>query len=105
MGSSDVTFFRVSILALSCIETVAARPSRDNRCSTSCDDWYGNTRPNYWGDRVFALMGDEVVEAALSERSLTERSRVDYGRGIRGVVEDEPARCCFSATGARSAHR
>jgi hypothetical protein len=33
-------------------------------------------------------MGDELVEAALSERSLTERSRVDYGRGVRGVVEE-----------------
>ncbi|MFO0562616.1 MAG: beta-propeller domain-containing protein [Polyangiales bacterium] len=88
MGSSDVSFFRLRNLALSSIGTVSARPSRDNRCSTSCFDWYGNTRPIFWGDRVFALMGDEVVEAALSERSLTERHRLDFGRGIRGVVEE-----------------
>jgi hypothetical protein len=88
MGSSDVSFFRLRNLALSSIGTVSAHPSRDNRCSTSRYDWYRNTRPIFWGSRVFALMGDELVEAALSERSLTERSRVDYGRGVRGVVEE-----------------
>jgi hypothetical protein len=88
-GSSDVSFFRVEQLALHSIGTVAARPRRDSRCSTSCYDWYGNTRPIFWGDRVFALMGDEVVEAQLAQRALTERRRIDYGLGVRGVVEED----------------
>ncbi|MEZ4409457.1 MAG: hypothetical protein R3A52_23750 [Polyangiales bacterium] len=29
----------------------------DDRCVASCVDWYGNTRPIFWRDRVFALMG------------------------------------------------
>jgi hypothetical protein len=88
-GSSDVSFFRVEQLALRSIGTVAARARRDSRCSTSCYDWYGNTRPIFWGDRVFALMGDEVVEAQLAQQALTERRRIDYGLGVRGVVEED----------------
>lgn len=35
-------------------------------CETSCVDWYGNTRPIFLGERVFALMGSELVEVAAT---------------------------------------
>jgi hypothetical protein len=31
--------------------------ARDDGCQASCVDWYGNARPIFLGDRVFALMG------------------------------------------------
>jgi hypothetical protein len=88
-GSSDVSFFRVSNLVLAPLGTIESRGSAAGRCSVSCADWYGNTRPIFWGSRVFALMGDELVEAAIDQRSLTERLRVDYGSGVEEVVAEE----------------
>jgi hypothetical protein len=35
---------------------------RRGQCETSCVDWYGNTRPSFLGQRLFALMGSELVE-------------------------------------------
>ncbi|MBL8683985.1 MAG: beta-propeller domain-containing protein [Myxococcales bacterium] len=87
-SASDLSFFRVESLALSPLGTLESRTTSD-RCSVSCADWYGNTRPIFWRDRVLALMGDEVVEATLSARSLTERARVDFGAGVRTVEADE----------------
>ncbi len=87
-GSADVSFFRVQQLALRSLGTVTARRPQTDRCSTSCYDWYGNARPIFWGSRVFALMGDEVVETALGASAMTERRRVDFGAGVRGVVEE-----------------
>lgn len=87
-GSSDVSFFRVANLALSQLGTIESRGSTSGRCSVSCADWYGNTRPIFWGSRVFALMGDEIVEATIEQRSLTERLRVDYGAGVEEVVDE-----------------
>ena len=34
----------------------------DDDCQASCTDWYGNARPIFLGDRVFALLGYELVE-------------------------------------------
>jgi hypothetical protein len=38
------------------------RGAVDDACRASCVDWYGNARPIFIGDRVFALMGYELVE-------------------------------------------
>jgi hypothetical protein len=90
-GASDVSFFRVDGLALSAIGTVESRArALAGRCLLSCADWYGNTRPIFWRSRVLALMGDELVEAQLAQRSLTERGRLDYGEGVETVVAQEP---------------
>jgi hypothetical protein len=34
----------------------------DDQCRASCVDWYGNARPLFVRDRVFALLGYELVE-------------------------------------------
>lgn len=50
-------------------------------CTTSCTDWYGNTRPIFTAGRVFALMGSELVEANVSGRppTITAGGRVALG--------------------------
>jgi hypothetical protein len=87
-ASSDVSFFRVRSLALRALGTIPSRPLDSGRCAVSCADWYGNTRPIFYGERVFALMGDELVEAQLGEQTVTERARVDFGEGVRGVIPE-----------------
>ena len=54
--------------------TLAADPrgAVDDRCQASCVDWYGNARPIFIGNRVFALMGYELVEGR-QDRSGTIR--------------------------------
>jgi hypothetical protein len=50
----------------------------DDSCQASCVDWYGNARPIFLGDRVFALMGYELVEGVVAEGAVSERGRVDF---------------------------
>ena len=45
----------------------------DDGCKASCVDWYGNARPLFVGDRVFALLGYELVEGRLDGRGSAER--------------------------------
>lgn len=53
------------------------RSARDDRCVASCVDWYGNARPLFLGDRVFALLGSELVEGRESGGRLRPIRRVD----------------------------
>ncbi len=53
-------------------------PRVDDGCKASCVDWYGNARPIFLGDRVFALMGYELVEGDASGQSIRELRRVDF---------------------------
>lgn len=52
--------------------------ARDDGCQASCVDWYGNARPIFLGDRVFALMGYELVEGRVASGLIGERARVDF---------------------------
>ncbi len=45
-------------------------------CEVSCIDWYGNARAVFIGDRVFALVGYELVEGALVNGTVVERQRL-----------------------------
>jgi hypothetical protein len=51
-------------------------------CKASCVDWYGNSRPIFFGQRTFALMGYELVEGALGERDIAEKGRVNFNPGL-----------------------
>ena len=59
----------------------AADTTRADHCKSwaSCVDWYGNARPLFVGQRVFALMGYELVEGVLKDRRIQEVRRVDFG--------------------------
>lgn len=87
-GSASVMFLRQRDLAFSALGRLDANPegTRDDRCKASCVDWYGNARPIFIGERVFALLGYELVEGRLvggrftSER-IEERRRVNFAPG------------------------
>jgi len=55
------------------------RGAVDDACVASCVDWYGNARPIFIGNRVFALMGYELVEGRLARGgSIGEVARVNF---------------------------
>ena len=59
---------------------IAAREDSEDpayTCEVSCIDWYGNSRPFFIGNRVFALMGAELVEAKLEAGRVIELRRVN----------------------------
>jgi hypothetical protein len=45
-------------------------------------DWYGNARPLFLGERIFALMGYELVEGRLggtrAGERIEERRRISF---------------------------
>ena len=55
-----------------------AKNAKDDGCQASCVDWYGNARPIFLGNRVFALMGYELVEGRRSGSSVKEVGRVNF---------------------------
>jgi hypothetical protein len=50
----------------------------DDNCKASCVDWYGNSRPIFWRDRIFGLLGYDLVEGVVNEDRLTEKVRVNF---------------------------
>ncbi len=70
--SAAVLFLRHRALALQPIgelrSSATTRASGDDQCRASCVDWYGNARPIFLGDRVFALLGYELVEGRIGWR-------------------------------------
>jgi hypothetical protein len=74
-GSASVLYLRQRDLAFTSLGALHARPesARDDDCKASCVDWYGNARPIFIGERVFALMGYELVEGQLVGGAWNER--------------------------------
>jgi hypothetical protein len=56
----------------------------DDDCKASCVDWYGNARPIFLGNRIFALLGYELVEGRLDGGRIRETGRTDFSPGARG---------------------
>ena len=52
-----------------------AKPVKN--CHFSCTDWYGNSRPIFIGERIFALTGDELIEAGLYNDGIVEIIRIN----------------------------
>lgn len=50
----------------------------DDACEASCVDWYGNARPLFVDDRIFALLGYELVEGELRGGSIVEKRRISF---------------------------
>ncbi len=62
-GVSNIAFFDVTAQAgVALSGTVSSSVDAGGQCETSCVDWYGNTRPIFLGERLFALMGSELQE-------------------------------------------
>lgn len=49
----------------------------DDGCVASCYDWYGDARPIFLGQRIFALLGYEVVEGRERAGRIRELRRID----------------------------
>jgi hypothetical protein len=78
--SASVLYLHNRGLDFAELGTLTARPDGavDDRCRASCVDWYGNARPLFLRGRVFALLGYELVEGALSDGRIRERQRVSF---------------------------
>lgn len=50
----------------------------DDNCVASCTDWYGNARPIFLGDRIYALLGYELVEGVVDRRGIREVRRLNF---------------------------
>ena len=75
-----MVFLRRSHGTFALLGDLAANDERvvDDNCVASCVDWYGNARPIFINKRVFALLGYELVEGALSESEIEEIGRVSF---------------------------
>lgn len=84
-ASATVVYLRQRALQFAALGQLQARalPSRGDACKASCVDWYGNARPIFLGERVFALLGYELVEGRIevdadAQERIRETRRVDF---------------------------
>lgn len=79
-SSAAILFLRNDGLHFEEAGELAARSDRavDDACRASCVDWYGNARPLFFGGRVLALLGYEIVEGTVDEGRMRELRRVSY---------------------------
>ena len=61
-----------------------AKGDIDDGCIASCVDWYGNARPIFLRDRVFALLGYELVEGRMVGGRIQEVRRTNFTPSGRG---------------------
>lgn len=78
--AADMAFLRRGNNRLRLMGLLESRPDlqRPDRCIVSCIDWYGDARPIFVGDRIFALLGYELVEGAPQDRGIVEIQRVNF---------------------------
>jgi len=80
---SDINFVSSDAqLNLTSAAALEGRPQRADgangyRCEVSCFDWYGNARPIFYRDRIFALTGQELIEGAFTGGRVDEIARVN----------------------------
>lgn len=79
--SSKVIYLAVEDNQLVDLGSLASTPQDrlfDDLCEFSCLDWYGNSRPIFYRDRIFALLGYELVEGERSDSSIFEVRRANF---------------------------
>ena len=79
-SSAAVLFLRNESRQFREIGELAAQSDKavDDKCRASCVDWYGNSRPLFLRNRVFALLGYELVEGKLENSRIREVRRINY---------------------------
>lgn len=89
-GSAAVVFLRNKQLSFQELgELEAKNASLNDGCRASCVDWYGNARPLFLRNRVFALLGYEIVEGNLDGDRIRETRRISYSpRGNRSASDE-----------------
>ena len=82
-GRSEIgalAFMRRGGSRLTALGTLDATPGAaraDDGCVASCYDWYGDARPIFLNDRIFGLLGSELVEGRERAGRLRELRRID----------------------------
>ena len=78
-GSAAIIFLRNQNSYFSELGELESRnASTNDGCRASCVDWYGNARPLFLRNRVFALLGYEIVEGTVDDGRIREMRRVNY---------------------------
>lgn len=81
-GSASVLYLESDGLRLRDLGALHADPPTgpraNDRCKASCVDWYGNARPLFIRDRVFALLGYEIVEGKMKGTAIETERRVSF---------------------------
>jgi len=96
---APVLSLRNEALALRELGRLRAEPARalTDACRASCVDWYGNARPLFPGGRIFALLGDEIVEGGPTGHRLDELRRLDFAPPPAALRSEAPRRCAHRA--------
>ena len=79
--SASLLFLRNRSLRLTELGTLDSHGdanSANDGCLASCVDWYGNSRPLFARNRIFALLGYEIVEGRLSGTGIVETRRISF---------------------------
>jgi hypothetical protein len=84
-SSASILFLKRQRKLFDLAGELASRPelAADDDCKASCVDWYGNARPIFVGDRVFALMGYELVEGRMVDGRIREIGRLNFAPAAR----------------------
>lgn len=79
-GSAAILFLQDEGSKFSSLGVLGAEEGkpRDDGCRASCVDWYGNARPIFIRDRLFALLGYELVEGQYGDGRIREIGRVNF---------------------------
>jgi hypothetical protein len=56
----------------------ASEDDEEDGCIASCTDWYGNSRPIFLRNRIFALLGYELVEGRMRDGRIKAFRRIDF---------------------------
>ncbi|MBU0976593.1 MAG: beta-propeller domain-containing protein [Patescibacteria group bacterium] len=80
--SAQIVFLKVGDnLNFNLLGTLDGTPPENentDNCQFSCTDWYGNSRPIFYTDRIFGLMGYELVEGKIENDKINEIDRLNY---------------------------
>ena len=102
--SARILFVRNRALSFASDGTLdaTAQPRVDDGCRASCWDWYGDTRPIFIEDRIFALLGYEIIEGRLGGRGVEEVQRLDFVPRTARVRQSGMCRVASHASVART---
>lgn len=83
-GSTEVVFLRASargFAKVGALKITRNTPEDDKSLAVPTgwyDDWYGNARGIFVGERIFALIGYELIEGQVIGGRLVERQRINF---------------------------
>ncbi|MEO8880890.1 MAG: carboxypeptidase-like regulatory domain-containing protein [Gemmatimonadaceae bacterium] len=83
-GSTEVVFLRTSargFAKVGALRITRSTPEDDKSLSVPTgwyDDWYGNARGMFVRERIFALIGYELIEGQVIGDRLIERQRINF---------------------------